>query len=172
MSRAARLKFWTKQLNSFVESGTFVTDEEADACVEQGEDDEAVLDARIQKGLLTLVKEKLDAKPELNQRFKPTSDWKVLNQLLTLARIKELTRVRIVKKGRSTGKVGYDVDELAKTYYGRQVLDQLGFTKRRKVLDRPEFDKVRAEFNKIKLKLPEIVEPTSTEKYFAQEKAP
>ncbi len=162
MTRAERIKFWTDQLNGFVERGVFLTAPEVDAVVEQGEDTDAVMDARIQKSLLTLVKERLDAKPEQNQRFKATTDWKVLNQLLTLARVKELTRARIVKKGR-----GFEVDELSRTYYGRQVLDGLGFTKRRKVLDRAEFDKVKDEFQKIKLTLPEAVEPTTTEKYFA-----
>jgi ribosomal protein L13E len=167
MTRAERIKFWTDQLNGFVERGVFVTVPEMEPLVEQGEDTEAVLDARIQKSLLTLVKERLDAKPEQNQRFKATTDWKVLNQLLTVARVKELTRARIVKKGR-----GFEVDELSRTYYGRQVLDGLGFTKRRKVLDRAEFDKVKDEFQKIKLTLPEAVEPTTTEKYFALDVAP
>ncbi len=103
----------------------------------------------------------------MNQRFKASTDWKVLNQLLTLARVKELTQARIVKKGR-----GFEVDDLAHTYYGRQVLDGLGFNKRRKVLDRAEFDKVKDEFQKIKVTLPEAVEPTTTEKYFALDVAP
>src|SRR5262245_58109892 len=170
MPREDRVKHWTKELNRFVTSGYFLTKEEVDAATEPGEEDDAVLDARIQKGLFTLVKERLDAKPELNLRFQATTDMKVLNQLLTVARLKELTRVRIVKKGR--GKAGFDVDELARTYYGRQVLDGLGFTKRRKVLDQSEFDKVKVEFQKIKLTLPEAVEPTTTEKYFALDVAP
>jgi ribosomal protein L13E len=167
MTRAERIKFWIDQLNGFVERGVFLAVAEVDPLVEQGEDTEAVMDARIQKSLLTLVKERLDAKPEQNQRFKATTDWKVLNQLLTVARVKELTRARIVKKGR-----GFEVDELSRTYYGRQVLDGLGFTKRRRVLDRAEFDKVKDEFQKIKLTLPEAVEPTTTEKYFALDVAP
>jgi hypothetical protein len=171
MPRTERIEHWTNELNKFVERGIFLTRAEVDAVVEQGEDEEAVLDARIQKSLLTLVKERLDAKPELNQRFKPASDWKILNQLLTLARVKELTRAKIVKKGRSSG-VGYDVDELSRTFYGRQVLDGLGFTKRRKILDQDEFDKVKTEFQKIKLALPEAVEPTTTEKFFALDVAP
>ena len=67
---------------------------------------------------------------------------------------------------------GFDVDELSRTYYGRQVLDALGFTKRRKTLDKTEFEKVKSEFQKIKLALPEAVEPTTTEKYFALDVAP
>jgi hypothetical protein len=172
MTRADRIEHWTRQLNDFVVSGYFLGAADLDPLVEQGEDEEAILDARIQKGMFTLIKERFDAKPELNQRFKPSTDWKVLNQLLTLARVKELTRVRIVKKGRGSGGAGFDVDELSRTFYGRQVLDGLGFTKRRKVLDRGEFDKVKDEFQKIKLTLPEAVEPTTTEKYFALDVAP
>ena len=171
MPRADRIEHWTDHLNDCVERGHFLTVADVEARVEPEEDEDAVLDARIQKAVLTLVKEKLDAEPEQNQRFKATTDWKVLNQLLTLAHVKELTRVRIVKKGRSAG-VGFDVDELARTYYGRQILDSLGFTKRRKTLDKIEFEKVKAEFQKIKLTLPEAVEPTTTEKYFALDAAP
>jgi hypothetical protein len=172
MPRDDRIEHWTKYLNGFVERGTFLAQTEVDARVKPGEEEEAVLDARIQKVLLTLVKEKLDAEPRLNQRFKASTDWKILNQLLTLARVKELTRVRIVKKGRTSGGAGFDVDDLSRTYYGRQVLDGLGFTKRRKMLDKAEFERVKAEFQKIKLSLPEAVEPTTTEKYFALDVAP
>lgn len=172
MPREDRIEHWINQLNGFTEHGYFISKSELEPSVEQGEADEPVLDARIQKALLTMVKERLDANPEQNQRFKPATDWKLLNQLLTLARIKELTRVRIVKKGRTSGGAGFDVNELTRTFYGRQVLDGLGFSKRRHVLDRKEFDQVQAEFQKIKLTLPEAVEPTTTEKYFAQEVAP
>lgn len=171
MPREDRIEHWTDYLNGFVERGIALTEEEVDARVETEEDEDAVLDARIQKVVLTLVKEKLDADPALNQRFQASTDWKVLNQLLTLARVKELTSVRIVKRGRASG-AGFDVDDLSRTYYGRQVLDGLGFTKRRKTLDKAEFDRVKAEFQKIKLTLPEAVEPTTTEKYFALEEAP
>ncbi len=171
MPRVDRIKHWTEYLNGFLERGTLLTHLEVDARVEPEEDEDAVLDARIQKAVLTLVRERLEAAPQVNQRFKATTDWKILNQLLTIARVKELTKVRIVKKGRSSG-VGYDVDELTRTYYGRQILDGLGFTKRRKTLDKAEFDSVRAEFQKIKLTLPEAVEPTTTEKYFALDVAP
>lgn len=174
MPRADRIEHWVKELNGFVESGWYVSKPELDPLVEAGEetDPDAVWDARIQKSLLNLVKEKLDANPQSNRRFQASTDWKMLNQLLTMARVKELTRVKIVKKGRTSGGAGFDVDELSRSYYGRQILDGLGFTKRRKVLDRAEFDQVKAEFQKIKLALPEAVEPTTTEKYFALDAAP
>jgi hypothetical protein len=172
VTRAERIEHWVEQLNKFVEYGEFLTESEVEARTEPGEAAEAVLDARIQKALLTLVKERLDARPEANQRFKAATEWKILNQLLTVARLKELTSVRIVKKGRSSGGAGFDVDELARTFYGKQVLKGLGFGKQRRVLNKNEFEKVKAEFAKIKLTLPEAVEPTTTEKYFAQDVAP
>lgn len=172
MPRAERIEHWTKELNNCTERGHFLTKQELDAVVEQGEDTEAILDARIQKALFTLIKERFDAKPESNQRFKETTDLKLLNQLLTVARVKELTRVRIVKRGRTSGGAGYDVDELSRTFYGRKILDGLGFTKRRKTLNQGEFDSLKQEFAKIKLTLPEAVEPTTTEKYFVQDVAP
>ena len=174
MPRADRIVHWIDGLNDFVESGVFVAKVDIEPLVEAGEetDTDAVWDVRIQKVLFTLVKERLDAKPDLNQKFKATTDWKLLNQILTMARVKELTSVKIVKKGRSAGGAGFDVDDLSSTYYGRQVLGGLGFTKRRKVLDKNEFDQVKAEFAKIKLALPEAVEPTTTEKYFALDIAP
>ena len=172
MTRAERIEHWVDQLNRFAEYGEVLTESDVEPRVEPGEAAEAVLDARIQKALLTIVKERLDAKPELNQRFKPTTEWKILNQLLTVARLKELTRVRIVKKGRTSGGAGFDVDELSRTFYGRQVLKGLGFGKQRRILNKTEFEKVKAEFAKIKLTLPEAVEPTTTEKYFAQDVAP
>ena len=79
-----RIKHWAGQLNSFIEGGVFVTKEDLDARVGPEEDEEAVLDARIQKELLTLVKECLDGNPEWDQRFKATNDGEALNQLLTL----------------------------------------------------------------------------------------
>jgi len=174
MPRADRIAHWVDGLNDFVETGSLVARVDIEPHVEAGDDTDtdAVWDVRIQKVLFTVVKERLDAKPELNQRFKATTDWKFLNQILTMARVKELTRVKIVKKGRSAGGAGFDVDELSHTYYGRQILGGLGFTKRRKVLDKTEFEQVKAEFVKIKLALPEAVEPTTTEKYFALDVAP
>ena len=174
MPRADRIDQWVTGLNGFVSAGRFVTVVDVEPLVEAGGESDAdpVWDVRIQKALFTMLKERFDANPELNQRFRASTDWKLLNQILTGARVKELTRVRIVKKGRTSGGAGFDVDELSRTYYGRQILGGLGFTKRRKVLDRSEFDQLKAEFAKIKLALPEAVEPTTTEKYFAADVAP
>ena len=79
---------------------------------------------------LSAVKARLDAEPAENKRFPKVTAWKVLDQLLTVARLKELTRVKIVKRGRSSG-LRFDTSELADTFYGRQVMEGLGFGKRR-----------------------------------------
>ena len=168
MSRDERIAHWTSVLNGFTRHRWFCTTDEVATRVEPGEAPEAVLDARCQKALLLLVKSRLDTDPSVNQQFLPTTDWKILNQLLTAARLKELTHARIIKKGRSSG-LSYDVTGLTVTFFGRQVLDALGFSARRHIMNREEFEKVTAEFQKIKLVLPEAIEPTTTERFFAGE---
>lgn len=125
-----------------------------------------VVDARVQRAILGAIKARLDADPSGNKQFPKVTGWKVLDQLLTVARLKELTRVKIVKRGRSS-RLRYDTSELADTFYGRQVMEGLGFGKRRRVLEKAEYERVRTEFKKIKLDLPEAVEPTTTERFFA-----
>lgn len=166
----ARVKHWTDELNRFTVDGTEWTPEAFAAEIAAlpgggAPAPEAVVDARVQKVILTAIKARLDAEPAWNQAFVATPDWKILHQLLTAARLRELTRVKIVKRGRTSG-VGFGVGELARSFYGRQVLDALGFGKRRTMLYRDEFEKVRVEFAKIKLTLPEAVEPTTTERFF------
>jgi hypothetical protein len=59
----------------------------------------AILDGLVQKALVLLIKQKLDTDPGINQRFVTATKIPLWNQLLTAARIKELARARIVKKG-------------------------------------------------------------------------
>ena len=92
------------------------------------------------------------------------------NQLLTAARIKELARAKIVKKG-GRKQLRYDVADLAKTYFGKALLSEAGLA-RQKVLDKDELDKLTAACAKIKLTLPESTEPTTTEVFFDETKAP
>lgn len=163
------LHWWRVLEKALVGAAPFAFDElrvATGSC--EGVADAAVVDARVQRALLGLVKQRLDADPAMNRRFAKATGWKILDQLLTAARLKELTRAKIVKGGRSGG-LRYDVGELADTFYGRQVLDGLGFGARRRVLDKDEYEKVRAEFAKIKLALPEAIEPTTTERFFAGE---
>lgn len=162
----ARVAHWHGELTRHA-PGYFSVDDlrAAVGVVEEGVAPE-VIDARVQRALLGAVKSRLDAQPAENRLFPKSTGWKVLDQLLTVARLKELTRVKIVKRGRSGG-LRYDTSELADTFYGRHVMEGLGFGKRRRVLEKAEFERVRAEFRKIKLELPEAVEPTTTERFFA-----
>jgi hypothetical protein len=166
--RDARVKFWARELFRFTIGYPLLTEDEIMAKVGEVEGPEAAVDARVQKAILLEIKARLDADPGHNQRYIAQPDWKILHQLLTAARIKELTRAKISKRARSK-KLGYDVSELARTFYGRQVLDGMGFSRTKHVLDSDEFLKLQAEFQKVKLTLPEAIEPTYTEKFFAGE---
>lgn len=75
---------------------------------------EKLLDATVQKTILVNLKKKLDADPSLAQRFLPTTGWQLLNQLLTAARLRELSQVKIVKRG-GKGGLRYDISELSAT---------------------------------------------------------
>jgi hypothetical protein len=129
-----------------------------------------VLDGMVQKALVVLLKQKLDIEPSLNQRFVAATKVPLWNQLLTAARIKELARARIVKKG-GRKQLRYDVADLAKTYFGKALLDEVGLA-RQKVLDKDELGKLEAACAKIKLTLPQTIEPTTTELFFDETKAP
>ena len=124
-----------------------------------------LMDGLVQKAILQLMKQRLDEDPALNHKFAPTVKNPLLQQLLVAARIKELAKARIVKKG-GRKKLGYDVGDLAQTFYGKQLLDSVGL-KRQRVLDGDELAKLMAACDKIKLKLPEAVEPTTTERFFS-----
>lgn len=123
-----------------------------------------IFDGLVQKALLLLIKQKLDADPALNQRFVPTTKVPLWNQLLTAARVKELARARIVRKG-GRKQLRFDVADLAKTFFGKHLLADAGLV-RQKVLDKEELEKLQAACAKIKLTLPETIEPTTTEMFF------
>ena len=123
-----------------------------------------VFDGLAQKALVVLLKQKLDADPSLNQRFKATTKVPLWNQLLTGARVKELARARIVKKG-GRKQLRYDVADLAKTFFGKVLLTDAGL-RRQTVLDKDELEKLQQACAKVKLVLPESVEPTTTEVFF------
>jgi hypothetical protein len=129
-----------------------------------------VLDGLVQKALLVLIKGKLDADPSINQRFVAATKVPLWNQLLTAARVKELARARIVKKG-GRKQLRYDVADLGKTFFGKHLLTEAGLV-RQKVLDKEELEKLQAACAKIKLTLPETIEPTTTEMFFDESKAP
>jgi hypothetical protein len=123
-----------------------------------------IFDGLTQKALAGLLKQKLDAEPALNQRFKATTPVALWNQLLMGARVKELARAKIVKKG-GRKQLRYDVADLAKTFFGKVLLSDAGL-QRQKVLDKEELAKLQKSCAKVKLTLPESVEPTTTERFF------
>ncbi len=129
-----------------------------------------IKEARIQKAMMLEIKSRLDKNLAYNQKFKDRTDWNWLNKLLTAARVKELAGARIVVKGRRSG-MGYDITELVRGYYGRRILQGLNFNvSRRKVANKEEFESIQAACSKIKLKLPEVIQPTTTETFFEPER--
>jgi len=141
-----------------------ITYHELDTAVPEEAPSPEIFDGLVQKALVGLLKQKLDADPSINQRFAAATKVPLWNQLLTAARIKELARARIVKKG-GRKQLRYDVADLAKTFFGKALLGEAGLA-RQKVLDADELAKLKAACTKIKLTLPESVEPTTTEIFF------
>lgn len=130
---------------------------------------EKVVDARAQKALLLLMKARLDADPTFNRNFVAQTRWKWLNQLLTVARVKELSQVKIIRKGGSTG-LRYEIGDLVASFYGKQILKKLGYNVERRHIAKPdELKAVKEALSKIKLTLPEVVERTITEQFFDPE---
>ena len=131
--------------------------------------EEAVLESRVQKAVRDVLKQQLEKTPSINTSFIAETPWKWLNQLLTAARIKELAQVRVVRKGRRSG-MGYDITELVTSFYGKQILKNLNFNvSRKRVVNKEEFELIVSTCSKIKLKLPEVIQPTTTEKFFNPE---
>lgn len=120
---------------------------------------------KIEKAILQMIQQRLRKDPAHNQMFIDDIDWPPLAKLLAIVRLKELSEVKIVKKGgRGTG-LRYDITGLSATYYGKKILKQIDFGRRR-VVDTAELEVLRKACRKIKMELPEVVEPTTTERYF------
>jgi len=124
-----------------------------------------VAEARAQKAALIWVKKTLDKDPADNRLWKDKTGIGWLDKLLTAARLKELATVKIVKAGKKSG-LRYDIAGLGQTFYGRKILDGLGFGQRRTRATREEFARIQQACSKIKLRLPQTVEPTTTELFF------
>lgn len=122
----------------------------------------------VEKALLVLFKRQLASEPSWNQRFRRQTGWDVLDQLLTMVRLQELAAAKITKKGGRGAGLRYDITELVNTYYGKSILEGLGM-KRRRVATTEELETLRAALKKIKLELPEVIEPTTTDRFFAGE---
>lgn len=133
--------------------------------------DATLLEARAQKAALVWVKTRLDADPRFNRLFVDKSELPWLDKLLAVARLRELASVRIVKIGKSTG-LRYDVGSLAATHYGKKILDSLGHRIHRTQVDKEAYEAIRAACARLKLTLPETVEPTTTERFFASKETP
>ena len=166
MSRAEVIaKHWETFVGALVEKRPeIITRYELDHAVPAEAPSPAILDGQVQKALVILLKQKLDAEPALNQRFAATTKVPLWNQLLTAARIKELARAHIVKKG-GRKQLRYDVADLAQTFFGKALLIEAGLA-RQKVLDGDELAKLVAACAKVKVTLPETTEPTTTEMFF------
>ena len=125
---------------------------------------------QVEKKILTSVKSSLEDSIERNKWFHAKTNWKPLDQLLTLFRLKELKSAGITRRGgRGKGK-SFDVSTLAATFFGKQILKGLEMGRRR-LLNQEELDSLKAECAKLKLTLPEVTEPTTTERFFADEVA-
>jgi hypothetical protein len=127
----------------------------------------AVVRARVDRAALGLVREALIADPSHNGAYPDKTGIAWLDKLLAAARVRELSQVKIVKAQRS-GSLRYDIGELNRTFHGRRICESVGLSKRRSVADRDEYAAIQAVCARIKLKLPEAVEPTTTERFFEE----
>ena len=158
-------KHWDVYVASLAEKRPeVVTFAELDSAVPVEAPSPEILDGLVQKALVILLKQKLDADPAVNQQFVAATKVPLWNQLLAAARIKELARARIVKKG-GRKQLRYDVADLAKTFFGKALLAAAGLA-RQTVLDQDELDKLHAACATVKLTLPQTTEPTTTEAFF------
>jgi len=87
--------------------------------------------------------------------------WHPLTKLILAKRIEELKKCKVLKKGKK-----YDISGLKKTYLGNVIADKLGFT-RRSVLSDQEYEKIITTIKKLKYEVPVTIQPTETEKFFA-----
>jgi hypothetical protein len=110
---------------------------------------------------------KLASDPSYNRHYPAQVKSPRLQQLLVAARMRELSAARLVKRA-GKRRLYIDVGEVADTFYGALLLAQAGLGKKR-VLDAAELDKLRAACAALKLTLPEVVEPTTAQRYFDDE---
>lgn len=124
------------------------------------------VEALAEKTVLQAIRVKLDADPSFNHQLVEQVPHPALAQIVKLVRVRELTAARLVKRGGSGG-LRYDITSLARTFYGGQILASIGLNRRR-VVKADELRQIQAICDTFKLKLPEAVEPTMTDKYFAK----
>jgi len=88
--------------------------------------------------------------------------WQPLTKLILAKRIEELKKCKVLKKGKK-----YDISGLKETYLGNMIADKLGFA-RRAILSDLEYENVITTIKKLKYEVPVTIQPTETEKFFAQ----
>ncbi len=88
--------------------------------------------------------------------------WQTLIKLILAKRIEELKKCKVLKKGKK-----FDISGLKKTYLGNIIANKLGYT-RRSALSNQEYEKIITTIKKLKYEVPVTVQPTETEKFFAE----
>ncbi|MFO0715150.1 MAG: hypothetical protein U0353_35260 [Sandaracinus sp.] len=169
--QSAAYRVWY-ELHGFVDErrDQVVTQHELRAGMGPAEDvPEAVAIGRAQKVVLGVLRARLESEPSLAHRFVAQPGWPWLAKLVAAIRLRELASAKIVQRG-ARARASFDVSGLARTYHGKALLKSLGF-ERRKVLEKDELAKLEAACAKIKLTLPRVVEPTTTERFFSGEPA-
>lgn len=123
---------------------------------------------QIRKHIQVKIVNDLKGNPKLNHFFDidklRDTDWNLLVKYVTIARMEELNSVKVVRR-----KKKYGISELRKTYYGKLMLDDLDkINKRRQFLSNDEYQQIKLACRKLNLELPEVIEPTTTEKFFEE----
>lgn len=168
MNETDPIETWAARINDLlVERRPIIDADELRKLTGALPEDPVLADTRVQKALLVSLRDKLAADLQSNQLFPDKTDLPWLDKLLTAARLQELASARIVKSGKRTG-LRYDISALASSFYGRKILDGLSFSRRRTKVDPEEFERIEAACAKIKLTLPQSVEPTAAEQFFAE----
>ncbi|MHA2503339.1 MAG: hypothetical protein ACXAE3_10765 [Candidatus Kariarchaeaceae archaeon] len=92
------------------------------------------------------------------------SVWEPMKKLVTAVRVHELKDVKVVRK-----KGKYHVRDLRGTYFGKMIFQELESLGNKWALSETDYNKVKLACKQLKLSLPEVIEPTTTEKFFGDE---
>ncbi len=116
-------------------------------------------------GLMRSLGVMLKNSPKEHYKFKAEKlakldRWVPLYKVVVAARARELQSSKVLYRRRK-----YDLSEIKQTFYGKLVLEALGFGNR-SVLDKSEYDIFSSKVNEMGFELPEEVSPTTAELYF------
>ncbi|NMC04159.1 MAG: hypothetical protein GYA24_03050 [Candidatus Lokiarchaeota archaeon] len=89
--------------------------------------------------------------------------WQVLAKDVHALRMAELKSAKVVRRLKRI-----DVSELRTTFYGDRILKSLNLG-RRSMLKQTEYQELVGALRRLNFEVPEIVEPTRTEQFFAEE---